>query len=343
MAKTGKYIYGVINSNKELFFGPYGITACEDVYTIPYRDIAIVVSDSEVIDYTHLLKDSLAKLLVSHQKVVEIIMNMEYAIIPMRLGTFGIDEGEVKSILVKGYPIIKNIFSEIVNKIEINVAVTWGDFNSVLKEVAEEKEIKEMKQRLLSNPQGINTNDQMKVGLMVKNHLGKKREEYAFDIQTSLSKVSKDVRVHELMDDKMVANFAFLIDKTKLESFDSGVEKLNTKFREKLNFRYVGPLPPYSFYTLEIKKLQFEEIDWARKKLGLQDNFATKNEIKKARQTLAVFLHPDKNPDIPGIEKEFDEVVTRAYNILWEYCQGESCSFNEEEFKENSILVKVRS
>jgi len=102
----------------------------------------------------------------------------------------------------------------------------------------------------------------------------------------------------------------------------------------------VGPLPPYSFYTLEVKKIRFEDIDRARKRLGL-DGFATRDEIKKAYQRLALTSHPDRNPNKSGIEKEFDE-VTKDYRVLWEYCQGENCSFDEQDFKKNSVLVKVR-
>ena len=59
----------------------------------------------------------------------------------------------------------------------------------------------------------------------------------------------------------------------------SVINCFNIKFEGKLNFRCVGPLPVYSFYTLEIQKMLFKEIDWAKKKLGLND-FSTKDEIK---------------------------------------------------------------
>ena len=362
MSVIGKYIYGVIprrnlcranhrhagqvNFNGEQLLGSclpreiFGVW----VYTIPYQDISAVVSDSEIVDYTRMLKDAVGRQLVTHQRVIEGIMP-EYTIIPMRLGTFASDENEVRDILNKGYRVIKEVFGKIKDRIEIDVVATWSDFNSVLKEVGEEKEIREFKERLLTNPEGITVDDQMKVGVMVKKALDEKREKCALEIQTYLRDCSEAFKIHELMDDKMVINAAFLIARQK--DFDKKVEELNTKFAEKLNFRCVGPLPPYSFYTLEIKKMQFKDLDWARKKLGLLDDFATKNEIKKAHQTLAFSSHPDKNPDTPGIEKEFDE-ITRAYKILVDYCeackqagQGDSCFFNEEEFKRNAILVKL--
>jgi hypothetical protein len=108
---------------------------------------------------------------------------------------------------------------------------------------------------------------------------------------------------------------------------------------------HVGPLPPYSFYTLEVRKAQFEEVDWARKKLGLTDDFLTVNEIKKAHHRVALTCHPDKNPNTPGIEEKFDD-MTRAYRILLDYYRASSqsedvdgCYLNEEAFERNAMLV----
>ncbi len=344
------YIYGVLNSDKGFFFGPQGVTACEEVYTVSYQDISAVVSDSETLDYTHMRKDRLAMLLVRHQKAIEKIMGLGHTIIPMRLGTFAKDEAEIKHILACGHSIIKDIFSKISNMIEIDVTATLSDFNSALKEIGEDEEIKKIKERLLINPKAVTVDDQMKVGLMVKEALGRIREGYSKRIQSSLKSVSHDFKAHELMDDKMVANIAFLINKDEHKDFEMRVEGLNAEFNEKLNFRCVGPLPPYSFYTLEIKTLNYEEIDWAKKRLGILNDVTSKNELKKAYQRQAVSTHPDRNPNMPCAEKEFDE-VNRAYKILADYCAAveqtnpvrDEKSLSETSQKENAIvMVRVR-
>jgi len=330
----GKYIYGIISSNTY-------------ESAIPYRDIAAVVNNAEIVDYTHMFKDVLARALLEHQKVIERIMGAGYSIIPMRLGTFAMDEAEVKDILSKGYSLIKEIIPKISDKIEIDVVCAWSDFTSVIKEAGEEKEIYEYKEKLLSSPKGITVDDQMKIGFMLKKALDEKREKYAFKIQDALKMISIDSKSHELMDDKMVTNTAFLIDKLKQKEFFAKVEDLNTEFREKLNFRCVGPLPPYSFFTLEIKKMQFNDVDWARKKLGILNDAISKDEIKKIFHRQAFVSHPDKNPDRPEAGKEFDE-IRRSYNILLDYAQScaqvgkENLYFNEDEFRKNAVLVKVR-
>ena len=57
-----------------------------------YQDISALVRDSEIVDYTHMRKDILARFLIDHQTVIERVMTAQTTIIPMRLGTFAQDE-----------------------------------------------------------------------------------------------------------------------------------------------------------------------------------------------------------------------------------------------------------
>lgn len=349
MGKIGIYLYGIINSNNAPhFFTPQDSYKKESVYTIPYQELSAVVSNSEIIDFTYSSKDVSAERLVWHQKVIEKIMDLKYTIIPVRLGTFMVDEAEVKDILSKGYSLIKSIMEKVRDKIETDLVATWADFNLILKEIGEEEEIKKLKEKILANPKRITLDHQMEVGAMLKKALDKKREKYALQIQTFLNHYCTAFKVHELMDDRMVINLACLINRDKQKDFDRKTEEINTEFAEKLNFRSVGPLPSYSFYTIEIKKMKFEEIDWAKKKFRLSDDFATKNELKKVYRKLALSFHPDRNPNTPGIEKEFDQ-LNKAYRILTEYYEAckqagkeDNLPFSEEEFEKNKILVKVK-
>jgi hypothetical protein len=353
MGKIGKYLYGVINSNANFCLSiPKGLLLGESesnevVYTIPYQDISALVRDSEIVDYAHMRKDILARLLVGHQTAIERIMTPQASIIPVKLGTFAQDETEVIDILNKGYNLIEQIFEKIGDKIEIDVVCTWSDFTSVIMEAGEDKEIKELKEKLLMNPQGVTLDDRMKVGVLLKKRLDQMSQSYALKIQDALKAVSEDIRQHELMDDQMVINGAFLVCKTRQKEFYEQIEKLNNTFAEKLNFRCIGPLPPYSFYTLEIKKMEFSEVDRSRKKLGILSDAVSKDEIKKAYHRQAFAFHPDKNPDKPGIEKEFDQ-IKRSYDILLDFAQvceqagRENLDFSESEFKEDALLVRLK-
>ncbi|MGB7297459.1 MAG: GvpL/GvpF family gas vesicle protein [Candidatus Aminicenantales bacterium] len=346
MAEIGKYIFGIMNSNTNLQLTMPKALLLEEgespmaVYTIPHEDVSALVRDASGVGSPPKSKETLARLLIGHQAVIERIMAGGATVIPMKLGTYAQDENEVKAILNEGYPLMKEILERIADKIEIDVVATWSHFASTVKDAGEEKEIKEFKERLLSQPRGVTVDDQMKIGLMIKKALDEKRAGVFREILERLQAVSEDARIHELMDDQMVMNAAFLITRAKHKDFEEKVEELNATMQEKLNFRCVGPLPPYSYYTLEVRKFVFEEIDWARKKLGLLNERATRGEIKNAHKAMAFSFHPDRNPNVPGIEKEFDE-ITQAYNVLWEYCRKDFCSFEEAEFAKNAVLIKV--
>lgn len=362
-----QYIYGIIDSNTEKSFGPCppsdlssealakeeasaqagGITNCEEVYTIPYQDMSAVVSDSQFVDYTTFPKDQVARYLLRHQQVIEKIMDT-HTIIPMKLGTYAFNVREVDEILSKGYTMFKDIFRKINHKIEMDVVATWSDLSSIIKEIGEGQDIKKLKEESMSKPEGVSANDQIRLGNLIKNIVDKKKARFAFEIMDVLAKVNIDSRTHGLMDDRMILNTAFLIDKDKKTEFERKLDELNALYNEKLNFRCVGPLPAYSFYTAEVKKMRFDEIDWAKKRLCLHNDVITKGEIEKAYRQQALVYHPDRNPDILDSNKEFNE-ANKAYKLLLEYCLStehvglrEEYSPIEEEFAKNAIIVKMR-
>jgi hypothetical protein len=345
MSAIGKYIYGIIPNPD----GLKNLSELEqyDLHTISYQDITAVVKDAEMVECEMLRRDELARLLVKHQEMIETVMGLGYTIIPMRLGTYAVDGREVNAILRKGYRLIKDILGKIQARIEIDIVATWTDFASVLKSVGAEKAIVKFKTQLLAQGQQITVEDQKNLGMMVKQALDRRASDYAYQIHTALKTVSQDLKVHDVMDDQMIMNTAFLINASEREDFDQKLAELDANFDEIVNFRCVGPLPSYSFYTLEIERLEFGDIYWAKNKLGLQET-ATPEDIKRAYQAKAFSSHPDQNPNLPGIDEEFEE-VKEAYTILVNYClaveqgtQEAICSFREEDFEQNAIVVKVK-
>ena len=358
--RMGKYIYGIImrldpsqteseevDSDREIDFGHCGITGNEKVYTVSHKNISAVVSDSEISDYNISLKATVAQYLLGHQRVIERVME-NFVVIPMRLGTFAHSEAELRQVLGKIFSSSKDVFDKILDKMEIDVVGTWNDFTAVLKEVGEEKEIKEIKEEFSISQKAMTVDEQIKIGVMVKKALDKKKEECAKKIEKVLRTVSSELKLYDLSDDKMVINTAILIEKVKEEDLYKKVEQLNTKFQEKLNFRCVGPLPPYSFCTFEIKRMDFKEIDQARKRFALEE-IATTEEIKKAYKKLSLSLHPDKNHNkTDKKEWEFDE-MNKAHKVLVDYCEASEQGgytggyfFSENMVKKNAILVKLK-
>lgn len=332
--EQGKYVYCIIGTNEERNFGPMGIGgAGDEVYAIPHEDIAAVVSDVSIVSLHAIPKETLIHYLVDHQFVIEQVMK-SCTVVPLKFGT--IISGEVREILKQGYYQFKSALESMDGKIELDVVALWSDLNSILQEIGTHPEIRKFKQEMAAKS-GPTHEDRIKVGKMVKTKLDEVRDELAKELMDELKRYAIDFCPHELLDDSMIMNVAFLIDRSKGEEFDWRINELDKKYAGKVNFRIVGPLPPYSFCTLEVKRVEFEEVDEARKILGLAEE-ASLFTIKKAYREFVREYHPDKNPD-EAAQEQFKK-VSEAYKILTDYCEHYKCSLKPEDVK-NFIVIKL--
>jgi hypothetical protein len=337
MSEKGKYIYGIIQANDKKSFGPIGLgDPKKEVYAVPHQDISAVVSDSPIIVYHSMTKDKVVYDLLCHQSAIEKVMK-NHTIIPMKFGTFVEEEKEVVEILKTGYGQFKDTLGLISNKIELDVVALWNK-EIIFKEIAEEKEIKEFKEKIASGSPDPPLNDRVKLGRMVERFLKKKNFDYREEMLCALREKAFDFCTHDTLDDIMILNSSFLLDRDREKDFDERLNELDEKYKKRINFRCVGPLAPYSFSTIEVKKVGFDDIDKARKLLGLGEEITPK-EIKSAHRKLAFKYHPDKNPRGNPFDKEFNE-LNQAYKLLLEYCQSGLCSLRKEDVND-SILIKI--
>lgn len=334
----GMYIYGIVKENGKRSFGRGGISAGEEVYTLPYQDISCVVSNSTIQDYSTMLKENLGQHLVKHQATIEKIMK-NYTTIPMKFGTeVGCDD-EVIEVLKRGYLKFKEQLSNMDGKIEFDLACTWNDLNGIIKTIGEEdEEIKKSKAKIATKPLTSSLQDRIKLGMMIKDALDKKKEKEQAHIIDSLKGLVVDFQKHQLMDDKMILNCAFLLEKSRESDFDVKLKELDNGFKQKVNFRCVGPLPPYSFATCQLRKVNYSQLDEARKLLSLESKVSLR-EIKESYRELAQKNHPDKDLENSRLNDQFEK-TTQAYKLLVGCCQEQDVFF-EDKRQNDFIMVEI--
>ena len=148
------------------------------------------------------------------------------------------------------------------------------------------------------------------------------------------------------MNDEMITNSAFLVNRNKMEKFEQVIGKLDEEYNGLLNFKLVGPLPCYSFYTVEFKELNAAQVEQSRKMLGLTEE-TTESEMKKAYLDKARIFHPDKQAEDGDVEN-FNR-IKKAFNTLQDYSlaarqlsKNEIIPLSIEKVSENLILVKIK-
>jgi len=112
--EEAKYLYCVIPFSKEKSFGNIGVNNSE-VYTIPYRDVAAVVSDSPMKDY-ELTEDNTRR----HEAVLRQVME-EHTLVPVEFGTTIKNERILRRLLRKAYDPARECLKLVDNMVELGV------------------------------------------------------------------------------------------------------------------------------------------------------------------------------------------------------------------------------
>ena len=328
MPRDAKYVYGVISSEEAMSFGPIGIgDRGDEVYTVPYKDLLAAVSDCAYVDYAAVKdtdKEKVVRDLAAHQRVIEEVMDGS-TILPAKFGTMVKDEGEVEAILRRGYFTLKEALATAQNKVEVEVVATW-DLDSVMQDISRERPIAKLRADIQRKGSRLRTvADRIEIGKMVYESLARRRQNYQEEILGALAGLALRLRKNVLLDDSFVLNVAFLVDKDRQEQFDGKVREVDDGLGGALNFRVIGPLPAYSFSTIEVRPFTHEEIQEAKGLLGLDEEEGTLGGIRAVYYRLAQEYHPDLKPADREAEERFARIVG-AYELLTSYCLGEAAA-----------------
>jgi hypothetical protein len=247
MSLQRKYIYGVIEEARPRRFSFQGIGEAE-VYTVNHENLAAVVSDTEFEEIDPTQRN------VRAHTVVQDELLKEYTLLPMGFGMVANDGDEVRNLLEKNYHGLFREAKRLSGKIEVGLKVFW-DQEAMMKELeGRSKELSRVKERIktASSPEQVQSL-MMKGGKLAERVAVAWKTKYAQPAYDHLRELSSDARVNNPVGVKNILNASFLIDKSKENEFRDEVYKLDSEYKGRVNFKYVGPLPPYSFINLKLE------------------------------------------------------------------------------------------
>ncbi len=244
--KEGRYIYCIIGIGESKTFGHLGIGGRNDLlYTVCFDNLAAVVSDSPLMKYSISRENTIA-----HEKAIEEVMK-EYTVLPARFGTIAEDEEKVKQILEKESGNFKTLLAKMEGKKELGLKAIFkeGIYADIL---VKYEEIRVLKEELVNLPPERTIYQRVEIGRMVQEALEKEKERYKSQILDVLSPLVEELKINNNYGERMFLSAAFLINKDKEELFDQKVQEFDAKYGEKVNFKYVGTVPPFNFVNLVI-------------------------------------------------------------------------------------------
>ncbi len=242
----GKYVYCIIETTERLRFGHIGIGAEPgEVYTVNYKGLAAVVSDTPIA-----VLDPTREHVLAHERVNEAVMR-RHTVLPMSFGTVFKTREDIVELLRSAYDAFHEVLVKMQDKLEFGLKVLW-DRDVVLREIERDDEnIRRLKDEIASQ-KGSTYFARVQYGRLVDAALQARAERYVADIFGALRDVSVASRANKPIGDKMIMNAAFLVARDRESAFDTKVKEIATRYGE-LTFKYTGPWPPYNFVNIRLK------------------------------------------------------------------------------------------
>jgi hypothetical protein len=247
MSPQSKYIYGIVEEPETKTFSFTGVEG-GGVYTISGHTVAAVVSDVALQEIDPTRRNVQAHTLVQDELL------KEYTLLPMAFGMIANGEDEVRILLENNHRALLSELQRLTGMIEVELKVFW-DQEAMVKELQGESQgLSLLKSKIQGASSAIEAQNMLiEAGRMVERIVLDWKSKCVETVYAVLKGLSIDVRLNKPLGIQNILNASFLIDKDSESQFRDEIYRIDAQYQGKINFKYIGPLPPYNFINLRLE------------------------------------------------------------------------------------------
>lgn len=239
-AQQGQFFYAVVLPEGELAPDLLGLND-HRVYTIPHQDIAAVVSDHPITTIKPLRKN-----LAPYHRVTRALAE-RWTTIPARFGQIARDGDEVRALLHRHYPRVRQELARLHQKVEMGVQVFWHVENLFAYLIERDRGLKALRDRMLRKAIPVTRQAQIEFGSRLRDHLQEVRTQTSQKVMSHLREAAVEAKIDTPTQDEMAMNGLFLVWQEKQEEFTRQVEKIAQLMGEEYLLKVDGPWVPFNF------------------------------------------------------------------------------------------------
>ena len=189
--------------------------------------------------------------MVVHTSVLERVI-VQTDILPVRFGTVARDAATLATCVAGNAEAFRGALREIGGRVELGVKASWREGVVFSEIVAADPELCRLRDRLRRRPASETYYERVELGRRVEAALIGRRSAETSAIVAELSPLAEREAELRTLDEDMILNRAFLVRRENEAAFDARMQTVAERCVERVNFRYVGPVPPYNFISLQV-------------------------------------------------------------------------------------------
>jgi hypothetical protein len=246
-AKT--YVYGVIPAANASSW-PADIVGIEGagspVRIVVEGDLAALVSDLAP-DHTPGRREDVE----THRTVLEHAIDHEATTIPMRFGIVMDDDDAVRErLLSKHRDELHGLLQDLDGRVQMTVKAFYADDALLEDALSADPQLVEKSSLIDQLPE----TERIQIGELLAKAVDARRAQVEAALLDELSPLADKVQVDPPSGERGALNAQVLIHRDRRQELDDKVHRMSEGLRGLLGFRYVGPLPPYSFASMSLEE-----------------------------------------------------------------------------------------
>jgi hypothetical protein len=196
----------------------------------------------------------------AHWRALEQVVE-EGTVVPARFGTTAADEAWVRDNLLAAHEReLEELLEGLEGRVQLGLKGRYDEEDMLRQAVRSSPSVAKLREAVHGRPEQATYYARIRLGEAVAEAIEKQR---ALDSRLALERLeplAADTRVEAPGRPEVAFDLAFLVERARLEEFSAAVARLGDELGERINLRYVGPQPPYSFAELDLSEA---EPSWA--------------------------------------------------------------------------------
>jgi hypothetical protein len=245
LSEGGVYVYGVLRAQDARSLSGSGVADAQ-VRHVEHDGLAALVS---TVDGNSL---AVAREVRAHWQVLD-EASASAVVLPVRFGTVMETDDAVRGTLLEpNADRLSGLLEELDGRVQLSVKASYDEELLLRTVVRDAPAIAAMKSELGKLPKEAGYYGRIRLGEAVAGEVDRLRAEDEGLALDRLAPLAVASRSEAISAQDAAFNLAFLVERGRVDEFGKAVAALAGELGERLQIRYVGPLPPYSFTDVEL-------------------------------------------------------------------------------------------